>query len=320
MPLREENEDVEYIHMMLVRLLSLAASIVAASSSDVIHFRTFRLRKSLSDPTQGLATEAKCTKERNDLAKALEQTIAEKKKLEQQCAINLDHYREMNALTQEQIDRVKVMVAERNDESDLPPLYKAQYTAIMCSKLHDGFIMDGNDKARGEVNDICNGTKSLRDCKLESLEPSYTDDNYGAYHANKGHLAKFKNVAEFFHRMQPSSEGEDFASPECFQAQPLQQEVDSTKQSTRAKAEYCSKEEKRLKFDLEQKRKTEDELWTEYHGHISQKEPIRKEEAAGVKAKFCALVQQAPSTGCKNDRRNTFKAFYAANCVSRYPR
>lgn len=332
---------------LLVCLLLLAASIAPTLSSDVVHIKRIGQLRSerwggstlghvavTGDPSrdhrfhqrdpdipnvkrQDFKTTVKCTKERQDLAKELDRLIAEKDKLDAQCATDLGHYQDMNSVTQQQIERLKPMVAERKDESDLPPLYNAQYTAIMCAKLHDGFVMDG-EKARAEVMHICNGNKSLTECKLESRDPFGGGSSYETEVVDwTGHYNLPSKLASHFLQHRPSSGHEELESPECFQAKAVQEQVDSTKKSTKSKADHCSKEERKLKVDLEKKRKAEDALWTEYHGHISQKGPIRKKEAEKVKTKFCAAVQRnhTGAIGCHKDRRSAIEEFYGANCL-----
>jgi hypothetical protein len=327
--------------LLLVRLF-VAASVVA-SSSDVVRFRRAGLlsvdrfggnapvastlagdgdeRFHKRDPeipdesSQDFETTVKCTKEREALAKELNDLIAKKEKLDAQCATDLEHFREMNALKDQQIEQLKPMVADKKDESELPPRYKAQYTAIMCAKLHDAYIIDDgssrNKKARQEVKDICAGKTKLQDYTLESIiDPMDEYESETGYFKRQAKLTKFLRHQHASHEVAPES-------PECFQATAVQDQVDSTRTSMKAKEEYCAKEEAQLKVDLEKKRRREDALWTEYHSHVTHEPAIRKKEAEKVTTKFCDVVQKNPPgrTGCEGDSRSAIEAFFHATCL-----
>jgi hypothetical protein len=318
--------------LLLVRLVLLAASVVLAEG------RIHGLKKEVSlgrqyppddvgmddkgehdgyhdrDPNvpdfedQSYETTVKCNEERDDLAMELEDLLREKEELDVQCEADLRHYKEMIEMADEQIDRLKPMVAERLDESDLPPLYKAQYTAIMCTKLYDGFLME--DKiSRREVNDICHGRKSLTECKLQSYGMGQDGDySTGYYKKPKFHT----KLLRLQHRVT--------ASPECFQAKAVQDQVDSTRESSKSKSEYCRTEVAKLKVKLDKKGAAEDVLWNRYNGHVSQRETIKKEAAQQVTKQFCAVVanasrQENKTSDCRDDGKASIKAFHLENCL-----
>jgi len=256
---------------------------------------------------QSYETTVRCNQERDDLAMELEDLLHEKEELDVQCAADLRHYAEMIEMSDEQLDRLKPMVAERLDESDLPPLYKAQYTAIMCTKLYDGFLMD--DKiSRREVNDICHGRKKLTECKLQSSAMGPDGESTGYYKKPK----TYTKLLRLRHSVT--------ASPECFQAKAVQEQVDSTRESSKTKAEYCRTEVAKLKVQLDKARDAEDVLWSRYNGHVSQRETIKKEAAQHVTKRFCAVVanasrQENKTSDCRDDGKASIKAFHMENCL-----
>merc|ERR1719375_2611166 len=216
-----------------------------------------------------------------------------------------------------QIDRLKAMVAERLDESDLPPLYEAQYKAIMCTKLYDGFVMDVRS-SRSEVGEICEGRRNLTDCKFERYQ-SLTDEamQAAAVGNTTGYNKQFAKLQTKFLRLPSSIEDVHSASPECFQAKAVQDQVDSTRSSSRLKKEYCAKQVAKKKAKLEKMQATEDELWTKYNSHVSQRDTIKKQAAQEVTTKFCAAVRSSRKRkgDCDHSQKDFLKAFHAENCL-----
>jgi len=329
--------------LLLARLVLLAASIGLAEC----HSGGLRSRRSLqypasdeSDPfpnrdsrdedngsdgrypripdeqDQSFETTVKCTRERDALSKQLDKLLADKDRLDVKCEADLRYYREMISMAEQQIDRLKPIVAERLDESDLPPLYMAQYTAIMCTKLWDGFLMDDKGSHR-EVNMICQGKKKLTACKLERYyalpdEAAHTE----AKENSTGYYKQPKLHTEFLRVQHPGS-------PECFQSKAVQDQVDSTRRSTNTKAKHCAKEVAKRKAELEKMREAEDVLWTKFNSHISQRETIKDDAAKKVTKRFCAVVQaQAEAkrrhekSGCNNEGNDVIKVFHAENCLA----
>jgi hypothetical protein len=315
--------------MLLVRLLLLAASgsvasVVAsipkesllrfgrlggnapaasASAEDPSKDDRFHNRNSDVPDVQGQTyeTTAKCIREQEALARELDELIADTAKLDKDCETGLSHYKDMNVVTERQINRLKTIVADRKDESDLPPFYRARYTSIMCAKFHDGFVTH-NERARLEVYAICDGNKSLTDCRLRSAEDVIWSHS---------RLYEVSTVA-----VDPSS-AKLRASPECFQAQAVQDQVNSTRKARNDKEQKCKNEEAKLRKDLNKKREVEDDLWTEYYGHVSQKGSIKKEEAWRVATRFCPIVRTYRQGGpaCTRDRDRMMEDFYRAKCL-----
>jgi len=320
--------------MLLVRLILLASLIVAAASVSYLRKGAPAPPKNkvLKDPSkdgkfhkrgkgsfpnvpdQKYKITVKCTGERDDLAKELNVVMASDKKLDVQCKRDVDHLKNMNVLTGQQIKRLKPIVADRNDESDLPPMYRAQYTAIMCGKIHAGYFMN-DKKAKLQIDGICAGNKSLSDYKLLSVGSNKMGhgDHVGDSPQNWAGMykAKKKKLANFFHGAEDAA-----ASPECFQAQALQKQVDSTRKAMKTKEAVCKKETTKLRTKLVLQRKKEQALWTKYHGHISKKGPIKKKEAEKVATKFCVVVQ-AKSSGlnCGKNKLATIKAYHSSHCI-----
>lgn len=320
--------------MLLVRLIPLASLIVAAASVSFLRKGAPAPPKNkvLKDPSkdgrfhkrgkgsypnvpdQKYKTTVKCTGERDDLAKELNVLMASQKKLDVQCVRDVSHLKNMNVLTGQQIDRLKPIVSDRKDESDLPPMYRAQYTAIMCGKVHAGYFMN-DQKARREIDGICAGKKSIGDYKLLSLgknklgngdHTGESSQNWAGYYK-----ARKKKLANFFHGAEDAA-----ASPECFQAQALQKQVDSTRIGMKKKEAVCKKETAKLRTKLVSQRKKEQALWTQYHGHISKKGPIKKKEAEKVATKFCVVVK-AKSSGlnCGKNKLAAIKAYHSSHCI-----
>lgn len=321
--------------MLLVRLIPLAASLIVAAAS-VSFLRKGApappKNKVLKDPSkdgqfhkrgkgafpnvpdQKYKITVKCVGERDALAKELNEVMASQKKLDVQCKRDVNHLKNMNVLTERQIKKLKPIVSDRKDESDLPPMYRAQYTAIMCGRVHAGYFMN-DQKARRQIDGICAGNKSLADYRLLSLgknnmgQGDHTGDasvNWAGYYK-----AKKKKLANFFHGAEDAA-----ASPECFQAQALQKQVDSTRKAMKTKEAVCKKKTAKLRTKLVLKRKKEQALWTQYHGHISKKGPIKKKEAEKVATKFCVVVQ-AKSSGlnCGKTKLATIKAYHSSHCL-----
>lgn len=265
---------------------------------------------------QRFDTTVKCTSERDALAKQLDKLLADKDRLDVRCEAELRYYREMISVANQQNHRLKQIVAERLDESDLPPLYVAQYTAIMCAKLWDGFLMDDKDSHR-DVNMICQGEKNLTACKLERYDTltgeavhTEADEHFGAYYKQT------KPHTEFL-RVQQS------ASPECFQSKAVQDQVDSTRRSTDSKAKHCAKEVAKRKAELETLQEAEDVLWTKFNNHTSQSEAMKRDAARKVTKRFCVVVQaqaeasrRQQKSGCNHEGPDVIKAFHAENCLA----
>lgn len=312
--------------MLLVRLLfqatSMAAMVIAANPQRNIRLRSGRVADSIptaltsvvDPPDQDHKTLVKCTKERELLAKELDKLIADRRKVEDQCKVELDHYRGMNRVLSQQVERLKLMVAERKDESDLPPLYKAQYTSIMCSKFHDGILMR-DSKVRAEVYQICDGNKSLTECRLKRLDDPTDIDGISL----EADMEWSDQGGDLRHSNATSRASKMIASPECYQAKALQEEVDSTQKSKDDKQQYCEKETRKLQTELEKKKAEENALWTEYHGHISQEGEIKIEQAQNVTLFFCGAVnayrQRRADENCTDYRQQNAQEFYRKNCV-----
>lgn len=307
--------------MLLARLLALAVSANVAAAALLRHSGD---REARVDPgfhkrdpaipdvkNQSFKTTEKCTIEREQLSARLDELIAERARLDSTCATEISHYEDMNAMADVQIRNLKKMVDDKKDESELPPLYREKYEAIMCEKVYDGFVMQGDSESRQEVLDICNGTKSLRECSLK---------RNGLDNMSYGYFKHLQNQTELLWSHHTGDEKENLtASPECFQAKQIQDQVDSTRNATLEKSKYCEAKQTNLTNAIDNKRKEEDALWAEYHGHISQREPIKKNASAEVKTKFCvgiAMVVQNYSTV----DRGAIKTFYDTECVPSFKR
>lgn len=318
-------------------------------------------RQSHRTPTvadQEPETAAKCTEEREMLAKELDELIAERRKLDQECKADARNYKDMISLTDRQIKYLKKTVAERKDESDLPPLYNAYYTAIMCAKFHDGFLIKDQktEETRQEVFDICEGRKALKDYELKDLDDGLGIQSYGEVDraaewqtarqqheewpnlynqsSNQTDINQSSSKTNILRRHQHGQGGKPFLqwdeaqqrmhqrgvkeqeSPKCFQSQALQEQVDSTRKSRNDEQEHCKESKLELAADLKKKRGEEDALWTEYYGHVTQKGPIRREQAKKVATKFCIAVEtHSPGASCDPDR--ALKDFYVESCIKR---
>jgi len=318
--------------LLLARLALLVASVVLAEGRIGLRSRRLFQYPASDDQDDGgfhdrhpyqpdeedqrFETTVKCTRERDALSKELDELLADKHRLDVQCDADLEYHREMILMAKQQIDRLRPMVAERLDESDLPPLYKAQYTAIMCMKLWDGFLMDDKD-SHGEVEQICHGKKNLTDCRLERHD-TFPDDNVHteAHENSTGYFKQPKLNTKLLRVQHPSS-------PECFQSKAVQDQLDSTRKSSKSKAKYCAKEVAKLKAELEKMRDAEDVLWTKFNSHVSQRETIKDKAAQKVTTKFCSVVQAQAETsrrqkrsGCNNEDKDVIKAFHAKNCLA----
>lgn len=347
--------------MWLARLLLVGASIFASSATKHLRSDALVRVQRLGDNApatlwapnfherdqqipdvqdQDFKTTMKCTEERKALAEELNELLAARAELDKECQMDLDHYRYMNAVTDGQIKRLKPIVADRTDESDLPPFYREKYSAIMCQKLYDGLL--GRDKkVRLEVYNICDGKKSLTECELErwgdvDIRPPGVDWAGYVKKNDTNILRRLRMVAPapvpapapapaallavdpcpLPLKMWSAVVEAKRASPECFQAKAVQDQVDSIRKSKLAKEKSCQKEELKLKGDLRKKKREEDALWTEYHGHITQKEPIKKKEAQQVAKRFCGAVHTyRENNQCNSDRKLEMEDFYRANCL-----
>lgn len=266
---------------------------------------------------QAFETTVKCTRERDKLASELDRLLAERRQLDGKCEADLQYYREMTSMAQQQIARLTAMVAERLDESDLPPLYKAQYKAIMCTKLYDGFVMDVKSSRR-EVSEICEGRRNLTDCKFQRYESAtYEAMHTGVEGNSTGYYKQLSKLQTKFLRLSSSVDNVQGASPECFQAKAVQDQVDSTRRSSKLKKEYCAKEVAKMKVNLEKMQKKEDDLWTKYNSHISQRDTIKKQAAQKVTVEFCAAVQASRKRkgDCNHSQKDFIKAFHGEKCL-----
>jgi len=307
--------------LLLARLFLLAASVVS-TVGRIVGLTSHGVRKFHvpEHPDTGMKdATTKCTRERDALAQELDKLLAEKGEVDRQCDADLRYYREMIVMAEQQIDRLKPMVADRLDESDLPPLYEAHYAAIMCKKLFDGFLMDDRS-SRLEVGAICDGRQNLTECKLQRYDALPDDAMHAEARGDSAGYYKHAKIRAKLLRLQHRSGEKEPASPECFQAKAVQDQVDSTRQSSKTKEEYCAKEVVRLKANLEKMQEAEDVLWTKYNGHVSQRDTIKKEAALKVTSRFCAVVQASrkKKSGCNSDRKAkaTIKAFHAKNCLA----
>lgn len=234
---------------------------------------------------QDYKTTIKCNKQRDDLQTELDLLLAEKAREETACRKMLKQRGDLVELVKKNVARLTPIVADRLDESELGPQYKERYTVIMCGKIYNAFVMK-DERARLDIMAICDGTKPMP----QRVEPELT--GFAANASFHAHLESER------------------ASPECFQALPLQNEVDATKAVKERNALKCKAEEMRLQDELEMHRKDENALWTQYHGHVSQKPQIRKKAQDDVRVKFCAVVQQ----NYKFDE-DMIVGFFNANCI-----
>lgn len=271
---------------------------VRARSPDGFHDRNPQV-PDVAD--QSYETTVKCNQERDVLAKELDHLLMAREAIDSQCEADLANQRELRRLAAKQVERLRALVAERKDQSELPPMYKAKYTAIMCVKLRNGFMM--NDRAcHTEVKHICSGNISLTDLEL-------------SHHDSLGFLKSLRGQLTVLVRGSDDAQREIRISPECFQAKAVQDQVKAVKQASAKKLQDCSAKQKGLIEETEKLRQIENGLWTEYNGHVSQREPIKQKAAKEVQEEFCSAVKASKDVDCNAKAKRKIEAFYTARCL-----
>jgi len=285
---------------------ALTAHLAADESANQLQVHGLRGIQSPTPPT------AECIARRDAAANELNRLQQTQAAEAAKCDAEIKQSQEMVDTQKKTNEQVKAKVAKQvEDEAKYGALQHEWYMGIMCEKVYKSYYRGnpaGMAKRRIQLSKICACTSQ---CTTQCLQD--TTECNAVPEVFETSLINLK-------KKMPSNTTAVVAKPlivafgvfACPQATPLENEVAGTKAAIAAKEKECLAARTYFAGETSRLKAVEQKLWTDYHGHMSEKPAIKIAKRNEVKGMWCGVL--GTTTTCGEDRVKVIKATHDQKC------